>query len=152
MPRRVPRKRTWAGAVLAIVVLFWLHVPVAAAVYSEVVTYASGYLAPTQGYASYTDDATFTYWCSAIWGAEIDKPQGYYATAALIAPDGSWMRSARGTGSFVNAVVDPLSVRGARAYRKKAYGKNSDPSWVYAATAKLGRYVANNPGCPIPVA
>jgi hypothetical protein len=151
MPRQTPRKGAWTGTVLAIVLVFGIHVPAAAAVYNEVITYASGYLAPTQGYASYTDDATFTNWCYAIWGAEIDKPQGYVGTAALIAPDGSWMRSARGTGAYVNAVVDPLSLTGARAYRKKAYVKNSDPAVVYAATAKLGEYRASRPGCPIPV-
>jgi hypothetical protein len=125
--------------------------PSAAAVYSEVVTYARGYLAPGQGFPSYTDDATFPNWCTAIWMAEIDKPGTYWATAALIAPDGSWMRSYRGTAPTVSAIVSSLTVTGARAYRKKAYGKNSDPIWVYAATAKLGRYVSNNPGCPIPV-
>jgi hypothetical protein len=123
----------------------------AAATYAEVVTYARGYLAPTQGFASYTDDATFPYWCSAIYGAEIDKPAGYFATAALIAPDGSWRASYRSTVSAVSVTVTPLTLAGARAYRKKAYGKNSDPTWVYAATAKLGRWVAQNPGCPVPV-
>ena len=123
----------------------------AAAAYAEVVTYARGYLAPGQGLASYTDDATYANWCTAIWMAEIDKPGTYWATAALIAPNGSWMRSTRGTGPNVSAIVSSLTVTGARAYRKKAYGKNSDPIWVYAATAKLGRYVSNNPGCPIPV-
>jgi hypothetical protein len=125
--------------------------PSAAAVYSQVVTYARGYLAPGQGFASSADDATYPSWCTAIWMAEIDKPGTYWATAALIAPDGSWMRSYRGTGPTVSAIVSSLTVTGARAYRKKAYGKNSDPIWVYAATAKLGRYVSNNPGCPIPV-
>ena len=123
----------------------------AAAAYAEVVTYARGYLAPTQGLASYTDDATFANWCTAIYGAEIDKPAGYFATAALIAPDGSWRASYRSTVSAVSVTVTPLTLAGARAYRKKAYGKNSDPRWTYAATAKLGRWVANNPGCPVPV-
>src|ERR671929_1635305 len=109
--------------------------------YSEVVTYARGYLAPGQGFASYTDDATYLNWCTAIWMAEIDKPGTYWATAALIAPDGSWMRSYRGTGPTVSAIVSSLTITGARAYRKKAYGKNSDSIWVYAATARLGRYV-----------
>jgi hypothetical protein len=125
--------------------------PAAAAAYAEVVTYAHGYLAPSQGFASYTDDATFANWCTAIYGAEIDKPQGYFATAALIAPDGSWRASYRSTVSAVSVTVTPLTLAGARAYRKKAYGKNSDPSWVYAATAKLGRWSSLNPGCPIPV-
>src|ERR1041384_1933674 len=93
MSRQAPR-RARAGVGLAIILGFGIHVPGAAAVYNELITYASGYLAPTQGYASYTDDATFANWCYAIWGAEIDKPQGYVGTAALIAPDGSWMRSA----------------------------------------------------------
>jgi hypothetical protein len=123
----------------------------AAAAYAEVVTYAHGYLAPSQGFASYTDDATFANWCTAVYGAEIDKPQGYFATAALIAPDGSWRASYRSTVSAVSVTVTPLTLAGARAYRKKAYGKNSDPSWVYAATAKLGRWSSLNPGCPIPV-
>jgi hypothetical protein len=122
----------------------------AAASYAEVVTYARGYLAPTQGFASYTDDATFSGWCMAIYGTEIDKPTGYFATAALIAPDGSWRASYRSTVSAVSVTVTPLTLSGARAYRKKAYGKNSDPSWTYAATAKLGRWVSGNPGCPIP--
>jgi len=126
-------------------------VPAAAAAYAEVVSYANGYLAPTQGFASYTDDATYAGWCSAIYGAEIDKPAGYFATAALIAPDGSWRMSYRSTVSAVSVTVTPLTLTGARAYRKKAYGKNSDPRWVYAATTKLGRWVSNNPGCPIPV-
>ena len=125
--------------------------PAAAAAYAEVVTYAHGYLAPSQGFAYYTDDATFANWCTAIYGAEIDKPQGYFATAALIAPDGSWRASYRSTVSAVSVTVTPLTLAGARAYRKKAYGKNSDPSWVYAATAKLGRWSSLNPGCPIPV-
>jgi hypothetical protein len=123
----------------------------AAAAYAEVVTYARGYLAPSQGFASYTDDATFANWCSAIYGAEIDKPVGYFATAALIAPDGSWRASYRSTVSAVSVVVTPLTLAGARAYRKKAYGKNSDSSRVYAATTKLGRWSSGNPGCPIPV-
>jgi hypothetical protein len=151
MPREAPRSKVWAGALVATVVLLGILVPGAAAVSSSVITYASGYLAPTQGYASNTDDATFANWCEAIWGAEIDKPQGYVGTAALIAPDGSWMRSAKGTGANVTAVVDPLSVTGARAYRKKAYAKNSDLAVVYAATARLGHYTTGNPGCPIPV-
>ena len=125
--------------------------PAAAAAYTEVVTYARGYLAPSHGFASYTDDATFASWCTAIYGAEIDKPQGYFATAALIAPDGSWRASYRSTVSAVSVTVTPLTLAGARAYRKKAYGKNSDPSWTYAATAKLGRWSSLNPGCPIPV-
>jgi hypothetical protein len=123
----------------------------AAAAYAEVVTYARGYLAPGQGFASYTDDATYAGWCTAIYGAEIDKPGAYFATAALIAPDGSWRASNRGSQSVVSVVVNPFTLAGARAYRKKAYGKNSDPIWVYAATAKLGRWVSNNLGCPIPV-
>ena len=125
--------------------------PAAAAAYAEVVTYAHGYLAPSQGFASYTDDATFANWCTAIYGAEIDKPGAYYATAALIAPDGSWRASNRGSQSVVSVVVNPFTLAGARSYRKKAYGKNSDPIWVYAATAKVGRWVSNNSGCPIPV-
>jgi hypothetical protein len=139
-------------AVILVLVGLALAVPVSAsATYSEVVTYARGYLAPTQGFASYTDDATSLNWCTAIWMAEIDKPGTYWATAALIAPDGSWMRSTRGSGPTVSAIVSSLTLTGARAYRKKAYGKNSDPMWVYSATAKLGRYVSDNPGCPIPV-
>jgi hypothetical protein len=125
--------------------------PAAAATYAEVVGYAHGYLAPGQGFASSTDDATFASWCTAIYGAEIDKPGAYFATAALIAPDGSWRASSRGSQSVVSVVVTPFTLAGARAYRKKAYGKNSDPIWVYAATTKLGRWVSNNPGCPIPV-
>ena len=54
--------------------------PSAAAAYAEVVTYARGYLAPGQGFASYTDDATYANWCTAIWMAEIDKPGTYWAT------------------------------------------------------------------------
>ena len=114
--------------------------PAAGAVYAEVVSYAHGYLAPSQGFASYTDDATFANWCSAIYGAELDKPAGYFATAALIAPDGSWRASYRSTVSAVSVTVTPLTLAGARAYRKKAYGKNSDPSWT-----------SLNPGCPMPV-
>jgi len=123
----------------------------AAAAYAEVVSYAHGYLAPGQGFASSTDDATYAGWCTAIYGAEIDKPQGYFATAALIALDGGWRASYRSTVSAVSVTVMPLTLTGARAYRKKAYGKNSDPSWVYAATAKLGHWASSNPGCPIPV-
>jgi hypothetical protein len=137
--------------VVALVAGLALALPASAtATYSEVTTYARGYLVPGQGFASATDDATYANWCTAIWMAEIDKPGTYCATAALIAPDGSWMRSTRGSGPAVSVLVSSLTVTGARAYRKKAYGKNSDPIWVYAATAKLGRYVSNNPGCPIP--
>jgi hypothetical protein len=142
--------RLSSAVALAIVLLLGVRVGAAGA-YSELVVYKRGYLAPTQGYASYTDDATYPGWCTAIWLAELDKPGTYWGTAALIAPDGSWMRSYRGTGPSVGITVIPLSFSGAVAYRKKAYVKNSDPFWVYAATAKLGRFVSNNPGCPIQV-
>src|ERR671938_1583404 len=105
--------------------------PAAAAAYTEVVTYARGYLAPSQVLASYTDDATFANWCTAIYGAEIDKPQGYFATAALIAPDGSWRASYRSTVSAVRVTRTPLTPPGAPAHPQKAYGENPPPRWTY---------------------
>jgi hypothetical protein len=112
--------------------------------------YANGWLAAGQGWPSTFDDAPFSNWCMAIDTAELAKDRtGVWGTAAVIAMNGTWTGSGKGTGQWVFAEITPDTFQEARNYVKKAYVKNSDVWWAYTASAYRNYWTSDNINCGV---